>query len=459
MKLLSRIGILGMFLFAGMFSKGAPGDVKWTFQTQNAVRSSPALGANGLVYFGSMDGNAYAVEAATGVKRWETNLGSAIYSSPAIASNGTVIICSGHSLVALNGTNGGRKWEVGGMGEVYSSPAISPGGLVYFTSKEAYLSAVDLVSGVEKWSTYFPDSRQTYASPVVGANGIVYCGSGEGTSWLQSSNFWAFDAKTGKEKWSFRSVNMIQATPAIGADGTVYIPSYDKVIYAFEGQTGKKKWSRLLGDSISSSPAIGPDGGLYVGANDGRLYALNATDGSVRWSFLAGDTIHSSPALGADGTVYFGSYDKKFYTLDARTGRVKWSFTTGGLILSSPAISDDGVVYVGSMDGKLYAFEGSAPPAISAWPSFKGGLQRRSTAVAETTAALTRVVGLSVSSTNAIVSVQTTLGQAHHLESRESFDTGEWVEAFMFTGSGWEEDFSDSQPTAGQRFYRLRLEP
>ena len=441
-----------------MLSKGAPGDLKWTFQTLGAVRSSPAVGTNGLVYFGSMDGKVYALDALSGLKRWERDLGSPIYSSPAIATNGTVVICSLYSTAALNGSNGALLWEISSS-EKYSSPAIGPGGVVYFTGKDAWVSAVGLAAGDEKWVGYFADSSQTYASPVVGANGMLYCGSGQATSWLESSNFWALDAKTGKEIWSFRSVNMIQATPAIGADGTVYIPSYDKLVYAFEGKTGKKKWSQLLGDSISSSPALGPDGGLYVGANDGRLYALNASDGALKWSFLTGDTIHSSPALGADGTVYFGSYDKKFYALDARTGGLKWSYTTGGLILSSPAISEDGVVYVGSMDGKMYAFEGAAPPAISAWPSFKGGLQRRSVAVAEMVAASTRVVGLSVNATNAMVSAQTTLGQVHHLEWRDSIGDGEWAEALTFTGTGWEEVVRDARPEAEMRFYRVRSDP
>ncbi len=49
--------------------------------------SSPTL-ANGNVYFGSGDGNVYALDAVTGSLKWKFQTGDVVHASPAIA-NGT----------------------------------------------------------------------------------------------------------------------------------------------------------------------------------------------------------------------------------------------------------------------------------------------------------------------------------------------------------------------------------
>ena len=62
-----------------------------------------------------------------------------------------------------------------------------------------------------------------------------------------------------------------------------------------------------------SSPAIGADGTVYIGSSDGRVYALDGSSGSLKWSYATGAQVWSSPAIGADGTVYVGSEGGKLY--------------------------------------------------------------------------------------------------------------------------------------------------
>jgi outer membrane protein assembly factor BamB len=87
---------------------------------------------------------------------------------------------------------------------------------------------------------------------------------------------------------------------------------------------------------VWSSPAIGADGTIYVGSGymDRKLYAINP-DGSQKWSFDTGGSVRSSPAIGADGTIYVGSDDNKLYAINP-DGSQKWSFTTGRLCLLLP---------------------------------------------------------------------------------------------------------------------------
>ncbi|MEW6659475.1 MAG: PQQ-binding-like beta-propeller repeat protein [Thermodesulfobacteriota bacterium] len=80
---------------------------------------------------------------------------------------------------------------------------------------------------------------------------------------------------------------------------------------------GDLKWALTTGGPVMSSPAVGADGTIYVGSEDEHLYALNP-DGSLKWACNLGgfrNFIISSPAVGPDGTIYFGAYDHKLYAV------------------------------------------------------------------------------------------------------------------------------------------------
>ena len=69
---------------------------------------------------------------------------------------------------------------------------------------------------------------------------------------------------------------------------------------------GTQKWAFTTGGWVYSSPAIGADGTIYVGSDDHKLYAVNP-NGTQKWAFNTGIAVDSSPAIGADGTIYVGS--------------------------------------------------------------------------------------------------------------------------------------------------------
>ena len=74
--------------------KTTAGTKLWEFETGGDVGSSPAIGSDGTVYVGSVDGKLYAIDGKTGVKLWEFETGDPVYSSPAIGSDGTVYVGS-----------------------------------------------------------------------------------------------------------------------------------------------------------------------------------------------------------------------------------------------------------------------------------------------------------------------------------------------------------------------------
>lgn len=123
--------------------------------------------------------------------------------------------------------------------------------------------------------------------------------------------------------------------------------------------TASLRWNATIGAptyaSDASSPAIGADGTLFIGTNDGNVRALSGATGALQWSYSTGGVVLSSPAVGSDGTVYAGSSTRKVYALNGSTGALQWSYVTGDVVVSSPVVGADGAVYVGSHDRKVYA--------------------------------------------------------------------------------------------------------
>ena len=229
------------------------------------------------------------------------------------------------------------------------------------------LSTVDTSAnpGMQKWAIN-AHIGVDITSPAVGADGTIYIGS-------QDRHLYALNPD-GKRKWAFATHGIVDTSPAIAADGTICVGDEDGRIYAVKSN-GKKKWWTIGNGSVIDAPTIGPDGTIYIGFN-AYLYALtdNGNYASVKWAFFldsfAGVT---SPAVAADGTVYFGSSDDNLYAVNP-DGTLKWTFATGGFVFSSPAIGADGTIYIASNDDNLYAVN---PDGTQKW-MFATGFQVQS---------------------------------------------------------------------------------
>ena len=77
-------------------------------------------------------------------------------------------------------------------------------------------------------------------------------------------------ARVGSSYGNLKREVLMDSSPAIGSDGTVYVGSYDKKLYAINGKSGVKLWEFETGGAVDSSPAIGSDGTVYVGSNDNK---------------------------------------------------------------------------------------------------------------------------------------------------------------------------------------------
>ncbi|MFQ5970487.1 MAG: PQQ-binding-like beta-propeller repeat protein, partial [Nitrososphaerales archaeon] len=217
-----------------------------------------------------------------------------------------------------------------------------------------------------KWN--FPTGNRITSSPVVGADGTIYVGS-------YDSHLYAINPD-GSMKWRFAANEIIDSTPAISSDGTIYFGSWDKNLYSID-PNGNGKWRMQTSGRIVSSATIGSDGTIYVGSDDTFLYAINH-NGSLKWSFKTEQRIVSTPAIAPDGTVYVGSFDNNLYAINPN-GTENWRFVTKGFVFSSPSIASDGTIYFGSYDGNVYSINADGSMK---WKFFTGNVVQASPAIA-----------------------------------------------------------------------------
>jgi len=157
------------------------GKVVWRFKAKRAVSSSP-IEHDGLVFFGSLDCQVYALDIMRGWKVWEFRTGKAVISSPAYGED-----------------------------------------KIFIGSVDGRLYAIDVSSGKERW--HFETEGQITSSPAY-ADGAVYFGGVDG-------NVYSLEAKTGELRWKFETGGSVPSSPAV-VDGVVYIGSMDHCVYALK---------------------------------------------------------------------------------------------------------------------------------------------------------------------------------------------------------------------------------
>lgn len=307
--------------------------VKWAFPTGARVVSSPVM-KDKVVYFGSDDGNVYAVGADDGRQVWMRSTRGAVSGTPAIAGESLYVTSFDGSLYALNTRNGAMRWK-------------------FVTEGERRFEAKGLHGMTPKDQTFFDPFDIFLSSPVV-ADGLVYFASGD-------SHLYAVDAASGELKWKFKAGDVVHASPAY-ADGVLYFGSWDSYFYAVDARTGQEKWRFHGGEDplihnqvgFQSSAAV-VDGVVYVGCRDSNLYALDAATGKEKWKFNNnGSWVITSPAV-TKGKVIFATSDSSlYYVVDAQTGKQVVKQQAKAYMFASPAVAG-GVVYQPVLNGTLEA--------------------------------------------------------------------------------------------------------
>ena len=300
----------------------------WIAGGRTLLEFPPAIGY-GRLYLANGDGVLGAFSTRTGKRAWYYKSGRCVASTPAV-EQGTVF----ETFLNRPPCNASK---------------VTNGELV----------ALRIGFGKLLWRRRIGPSE---SSPLVD-NGTVYVGDWRG-------KVYAFDAKTGAQRWVYTTGGQIKGGVALAA-GRIYVGSYDHHVYALSARTGRLIWKtsaqgRLGGaGTFYSTPAVAY-GRVYIGSTDGKMYSLGATTGKIRWSYGTGGYVYSSPAVW-NGLVFAGSYSHRFYAFDAATGDVRWSFGANGPISGSPTVVD-GVVYFATLKKRTYGLDARTGKLLWTFP-------------------------------------------------------------------------------------------
>jgi len=332
--------------------------VVWSYETGDAVNSSPVLDDRGDVYFGSEDGFVYALNV-DGTLKWSYDTGYGVNAAPVVTSMDRLYVGSKSGVFyCFNRTTGDTIWTYTASDEIFSSAVINDNGRLFFGDQDGNLTCLDSEFGTLYWEVSV--GNRIYSSPALSPDdSTLYVGG-------HDKKVYALDVLTGEEQWNYSTNGYILSSMAVDEDGVIYASSYDRKLYAIN-PNGTLKWTySTSGAILYSSPAFGTDNDIYIGSNDNKLHSVNRSDGSLRWKYSTSGDIRNSPAVTANGNIYFGSTDKKIYAVD-QNGNLAWNYTTTDQILtSSAAIGPNGNVYIGSSDNYLYLIGelDTIPPSI-----------------------------------------------------------------------------------------------
>lgn len=280
------VGALDFFVYA----LDPDGLLLWMFETESFIFSSPSVGRDGNIYFGCYDQYLYSLDP-DGIPRWIFPTAGWIDSAPAVGHDGTVYFGSWDGYFYAVSASGDLVWEYDAGDIIFSSPAIGDDGSLYFGAGNE-LFALDS-GGNLLWK--FETDHEDYlvdSSPVIGPDGAVFVGAGHGS--VDGGHVYAVNPKNGTEIWSFATNAEVFSSPAVAADGTVYVGDGAHQVYAIDSE-GQLVWKHTTGDWVDSSPAIAPDGSVYVGSYDHDIYAFQGDHPLAlsRWPQFGADCVRS----------------------------------------------------------------------------------------------------------------------------------------------------------------------
>ncbi|MBX3270219.1 MAG: PQQ-like beta-propeller repeat protein [Sandaracinaceae bacterium] len=320
----------------------------WRYEIGARISAQPVVGPDGTIYVGAHDRNVHAV-APDGTARWTARAHHRVWSAAAVVGDTVYVGSDADAFFALDAASGQTRWRVRADGDADGAPSVR-GDRVFF-SAGPHLYAITR-AGELAWR-FQARGPFLLSSPAIDADGTLYLGSID-------DHLYAI-APEGRMRWAYAAAGDISSSPVIGDDGLVFFGSDDAHVHAVD-RDGARRWMAHVDGYVRAAVALGrrDDVIAAVYGPRPRVVSLDAASGELRWFFPVNLTespetgVASGPLVDRDGNIYFGAHDDYLYALSA-DGALRWIHPLGGDVDSAPVLSADGVLLVGCDDGFLYA--------------------------------------------------------------------------------------------------------
>ncbi len=212
------------------------GSERWRFPTGGKVWATPTV-MDGVVYFGSMDHNVYAVRLEDGTKVWESPTDGSVVAKVLVIRD---IVYAGSfdgNLYALDAKTGEELLRFEDAKNWYWADAVATADTIYAPSLDGNLYALSLDTLELQWPPLETDG------PLIGSPAIV-------GDWIAvpSKDGWVWLARL-KSGGGRRECNIESKVYSLEADGeVVYLAASDKSIRALKIDTNgdpDEEWARF----------------------------------------------------------------------------------------------------------------------------------------------------------------------------------------------------------------------
>ena len=326
----------------------------WRVNTSGGVQRAVAVFGD-RVYFGTLGGDVYCLETATGKEVWRHSLDSDVISGVAVDGSRVYLGTADGRIIGLDALTGEERWGFQTGGPIQGAPLVGDG-RIFVGSGESAFYALDAKTGDLAWK--YPMDRFTQVQPLL-LDGVIYFGAWD-------KYFYALNASDGSLKWkTLIGINFFYSTASsdpvtdgksIAANVTRYKPE-DPDIYCLDANNGDVIWKIRQPENSDcgfNSPCLIGDK-VYSLAGNGIVLCMRMKDGSEIWRKSIGFSLLGGRAVTVDGKLYIPGLRGNVACMDAKSGEKLWTYSLGsGYLFGSAAVWED-LVIVPSCEGNVTA--------------------------------------------------------------------------------------------------------
>jgi outer membrane protein assembly factor BamB len=348
-----------------------PLGIRWKINLQSGdekLRSlNPPVVKGNTIYFGSDDGNFYALDVESGYMRWVFKCGAEINSIPYMDKDQIYFGSKDGKLYALSLEAGQVTWTFQSDSQINSQVQRYGDFIIFVGDADAiyFLSP----QGEEQFRIRNPG---WYNYSFLVADDIMYMGTGPTVDQVGPFNIkkreflWFLDYHEIEAIWY--SFSAVRNDLLYMGTATVLMDSTYLGYHAYNRHTGEVVWRNYEHGKLNfwdfddvweyflrnlsildfMSPAVWKNLVIFTGG-DNAARAFDANTGDLRWEKEFDSPVSSAPTV-ASGRVYFGLLGNDFnppklVCISAKDGKLLWQMETEGSILSAPVIAGKRVIF------------------------------------------------------------------------------------------------------------------